>query len=97
MLDAFRDRISPVAALTMLALAMAASASRAQTPSLIDELVKTSGFTQAEIRGIGAAPLVRELQVSEVQGVIRENKRFRDLRRIRENCQERLKSKALGS
>jgi hypothetical protein len=44
---------------------MAPSAARAQTPSLMDELVKTSGFTAAEIRGIGDAPLLRELQVAE--------------------------------
>jgi hypothetical protein len=64
-LDAFRDRCARAAALSLLALAMAASASRAQTPSLIDELVKTSSFTETEIRGIGDAPLVRELQVAD--------------------------------
>jgi hypothetical protein len=37
---------------------------------------------------------LRELQVSEVQGVIQDNKRFRDLRRLRQTCREKLEKKA---
>jgi hypothetical protein len=59
------DGLSRVGAVILLASALAESAARAQTPSLIDDLVKTSGFTAAEIRGIADAPLVRELQVSD--------------------------------
>lgn len=53
------------------------------------------GLTLYHLDRYGEA--LRELQVSEVQGVIRENKRFKDLKHIRANCQEKMKTQALGS
>lgn len=39
----------------------------------------------------------RELQVSEAQGVIRHNKRFKDLQRISDNCRKKWKPRPPGS
>lgn len=40
-------------------------AAHAQSPSLMDELVKTSGFSESEVRAIGSEPLARELEVAD--------------------------------
>jgi S1-C subfamily serine protease len=40
---------------------------------------------------------LRELAVSEVQGVVRANKRYKTLVKIRERCREKMKAKALNA
>ena len=66
MLDAFPARIrSLVRGLILLACALAASASRAGAPSLIDDLVKTAAFSRADLQSIGDAPVARELDVPD--------------------------------
>lgn len=50
------------------------------------------GLTLARQDRCGEA--LRELQVSEVQGVVQDNKRFKDLRRLRQTCREKLEKKA---
>ena len=40
-------------------------AAHAQSPSLMDEIVKTAGFSESEVRAIGSEPLARELEVAD--------------------------------
>ena len=66
MLDAFPARIRPlVRGAILAACALAASASRAGEPSVIDDLVKTAAFSKADLQGIGDAPVARELDVPD--------------------------------
>lgn len=49
----------------MLPCLLFGGAAHAQSPSLMDELVKTAGFSESEVRAIGSEPLAREVEVAD--------------------------------